>query len=99
MWPQALKSCPKSNKSPNLVTLQTDNMGTLRFVSHLRDTLKKLIFQLDEIEFDRSPLDTFETSDGNKISFVDYYKKTHDIEIKDHQQPLLVHLVKRLFGS
>ena len=31
LLPKALKSCPKSNKSPNLVTLPTTNVFTVHF--------------------------------------------------------------------
>ena len=34
---QALKSCPKSNKSPNLVTLSLDRPRWIFFVWHLQD--------------------------------------------------------------
>ena len=31
LWPKALKSCPKSNKSPNVVTLIVGNMYSRRW--------------------------------------------------------------------
>jgi len=31
-------------------------------------------YRIDDIAFDKTPLDTFEMMDGSKVSFVDYYK-------------------------
>lgn len=31
-------------------------------------------YRIDDILFDKSPRDTFETADGNQISYIDYYK-------------------------
>lgn len=41
--------------------------------------------------WDTNPQDTFETSTGSKISFVEYYKFQHGLTIKDVNQPLLLH--------
>jgi aubergine-like protein len=51
--------------------------------------------QLDEIDFNSSPLDTFQLADGQKISYVDYYKQHHKLDITDTKQPLLVNMVTR----
>lgn len=39
-------------------------------------------------------MSTFETKDGNKISFLDYYRTQHGIEINDAKQPLLLSKLK-----
>lgn len=31
-------------------------------------------YRIDDILFDKTPLDTFETGDGRSISYFDYYK-------------------------
>ena len=41
MLPKALKSCPKSNKSPNLVTL----FGGARFLPHRDTTMWRTLLQ------------------------------------------------------
>jgi aubergine-like protein len=53
--------------------------------------------QLDEIDFNSSPLDTFQLADGQKISYVDYYKQHHKLDITDTKQPLLVNMVTRKY--
>lgn len=47
-------------------------------------------YRIDDINFDMNPMTKFKTRDGSEITFVEYYKKTHDIEIYDKQQPLIV---------
>lgn len=46
-------------------------------------------YRIDDIAFDMSPKKTFKTTDS-EISFIDYYKKQYQIDIKDHDQPLLI---------
>ncbi|XP_037959086.1 protein argonaute-3-like, partial [Teleopsis dalmanni] len=46
-------------------------------------------YRIDEINFDTNTLAEFDM-DGQKISFVDDYYKSHNVDIKDKKQPLLV---------
>lgn len=46
-------------------------------------------YRIDEIAFDKTPMDTFKAND-KEISYVEYYKKHYNIEIKDVNQPLLI---------
>lgn len=48
------------------------------------------IYVVDEIMWGASPNDTFNTFDGKEIAYKEYYKKQHNLEIKDDQQPLLL---------
>ncbi|KAM4749116.1 piwi-like protein 2 [Rhinophrynus dorsalis] len=48
-------------------------------------------YRIDDIEWNKSPKDTFTMSDGSTISFVDYYSKNYGITLKEVDQPLLVH--------
>ncbi|OQV19385.1 Protein argonaute-3 [Hypsibius exemplaris] len=45
-------------------------------------------YVVSDITFDKTPADTFDTREG-PISYVDYYRKHHNIEIKDMTQPLM----------
>lgn len=52
-----------------------------------------LYFRVDSIDFTSTPRSTFEkTVDGElvKISYIEYYKNNYGLEIKDHNQPLLI---------
>ncbi|KAI1900832.1 hypothetical protein AGOR_G00053920 [Albula goreensis] len=51
-------------------------------------------YRIDDIEWARSPKDTFTMEDGSQISFIDYYSKNYGITIKELDQPLLVHRPK-----
>ncbi|XP_035236171.1 piwi-like protein 2 [Anguilla anguilla] len=51
-------------------------------------------YRIDDIEWAKSPKDTFTMADGSQISFLDYYSKNYGITIKEVDQPLLVHRPK-----
>ncbi|GFS54318.1 piwi-like protein 2 [Nephila pilipes] len=52
-------------------------------------------YRVDDIAWDMNPTSTFSTSDGSEISFVDYYKRSYDIQIQDLNQPLLINKAKK----
>ena len=54
----------------------------------------KRIYKIDKIDFEKSPKDEFERHDGTKQSFSDYYKQTYNINIKNLNQPMLIHISK-----
>nr|XP_014130877.2 piwi-like protein 2 [Zonotrichia albicollis] len=51
-------------------------------------------YRVDDIDWDKTPKDTFTLASGQEISFVEYYSKTHGITIRELDQPLLVHKPK-----
>ncbi|XP_042240519.1 piwi-like protein Ago3 [Homarus americanus] len=53
------------------------------------------IYRIDDILFDQNPTSTFTNSEGEEITYVDYYYSAYGIKIKDHRQPLLLHRVKK----
>lgn len=46
-------------------------------------------YRIDEIDFDKNPMDEFEKK-GVKVSIKNYYKTQYNIEIRDAKQPLIV---------
>ncbi|KAM4675853.1 piwi-like protein 2 [Discoglossus pictus] len=48
-------------------------------------------YRIDDIEWNKTPKDTFTMSDDTKTSFLDYYSKNYGITVKEVDQPLLVH--------
>lgn len=52
------------------------------------------VYRIDDLSFDESPNDTFEKSNGEKVSFIDYYRLQYNIRITDCNQPLLKSRVK-----
>ena len=46
-------------------------------------------YRIDDIDFGTKPTDTFECG-NEKISFIDYYKKQYNVEIRDRSQCMLV---------
>jgi aubergine-like protein len=55
-------------------------------------------YRIDDVLFNKSPQDTFDYK-GDKITFIDYYKKEHNVEIKDKRQPILVNKPKYKAGQ
>uniref|UniRef100_A0A673H5A1 Piwi-like protein 2 n=1 Tax=Sinocyclocheilus rhinocerous TaxID=307959 RepID=A0A673H5A1_9TELE len=51
-------------------------------------------YRIDDIEWSKSPKDTFTLADGTVTTFVDYYRKNYGITIKELDQPLLSHRPK-----
>ncbi|XP_030647575.1 piwi-like protein 2 [Chanos chanos] len=51
-------------------------------------------YRIDDIEWTKSPKDTFTMADGTQTSFTDYYRKNYGITVKELDQPLLVHRPK-----
>ncbi|RZC38710.1 argonaute-3, partial [Asbolus verrucosus] len=45
---------------------------------------------VDDIAWDMSPQNTFETRNSSACTFIDYYKHHHNITIQDVDQPLLI---------
>jgi hypothetical protein len=48
-------------------------------------------YRVDDIDWNQSPKSTFPLRSGGEMSYVEYYKNHYGIEIKDHDQPLLLH--------
>uniref|UniRef100_U3J2X3 Piwi-like protein 2 n=1 Tax=Anas platyrhynchos platyrhynchos TaxID=8840 RepID=U3J2X3_ANAPP len=51
-------------------------------------------YRIDDIDWDRTPRDSFTLASGEEITFVDYYSKTYGITVRELDQPLLVHRPK-----
>lgn len=47
-------------------------------------------YQIESIDFERSPLSTFKLKDGREVSFKDYTKEKYGVTIKEDNQPLAI---------
>jgi len=47
-------------------------------------------YKVDDIDFKSSPKSTFVNEKGEQLSYLEYYKRQYGIEIRDHDQPLLI---------
>lgn len=75
--------------SKNRATFSKTATDTLIGLSILTRYNNKM-YRIDDILFDKNPMSTFDLR-GEPVTFVEYYKKQYDIEIKDKGQPLLLH--------
>ncbi|XP_021238819.1 piwi-like protein 2 [Numida meleagris] len=51
-------------------------------------------YRVDDIDWDKTPRDSFTLASGEELSFVDYYSKTYGITVQELDQPLLIHRPK-----
>ncbi|KAK7067292.1 Piwi-like protein 2 [Halocaridina rubra] len=52
-------------------------------------------YRIDDILFEQNASSTFTNDKGEEISYINYYKNTYDIDIKDPKQPLLLHRITK----
>ncbi|XP_052772354.1 piwi-like protein 1 [Mya arenaria] len=52
-------------------------------------------YRVDDIIWNQNPQHTFSTASGGEMSFIEYYKKSYNLDIQDYEQPLLMHRPKR----
>jgi len=52
-------------------------------------------YKVDDIDFNSSPKDSFTNEKGEKLTYVDYYKRQYGIDIRDADQPMLIHRPKK----
>jgi len=52
-------------------------------------------YKVDDIDFQASPKSTFTNEKGEELSYMDYYKRQYGLEIRDPNQPLLIHRPKK----
>lgn len=52
-------------------------------------------YLVDDVAWDLSPRSTFEKKSGEKITYLEYYESVHNITIKNADQALLAHRVRR----
>ena len=62
-----------------------------------KTSYKKGNFKIDEIIFDRTPKTHTINYEGKTRNLVEYYKKAHDLQIKDINQPLI--LVRTIYNG
>ncbi|KAF5895430.1 piwi-like protein 2 isoform X1, partial [Clarias magur] len=51
-------------------------------------------YRIDDIEWAKSPRDSFTMADGSETTFIEYYRKNYGITVKELDQPLLIHRPK-----
>ena len=96
MWPKALKSCPKSNKSPNLVTLvemRDDTRDPVTEVVQFVMPIVIIILHTNLLSFSAmvNASSTCRLSDvgGNLDCAKSYYIKSEDNLINDIQEQIM----------
>lgn len=80
-----LKGLRLSGKGPVTTLARQALLGTTVMTKYNNKT-----YRIDEIQFDLTPMSTFETRDNRHITYVQYYQTQYNIEITDHKQPLLL---------
>lgn len=47
-------------------------------------------YTIDDVDFTHTPEDKFKLTNGREVSYIEYYKENHQIDIHDYKQPLLL---------
>eukprot|EP00092_Neocalanus_flemingeri_P023728 GFUD01025735.1.p1 GENE.GFUD01025735.1~~GFUD01025735.1.p1 ORF type:complete len:750 (+),score=193.64 GFUD01025735.1:69-2318(+) len=47
-------------------------------------------FKVNNIDWDKHPTDSFESSNGDSLTFIQYYQEQYNLTLRDLQQPMLV---------
>lgn len=47
-------------------------------------------YRIEDVDFSTTPASSFPLKNGDKITYIDYYKKKYGIVIKNQRQPMLV---------
>lgn len=66
---------------------QNEIRSAFRFSIMLTRYNNDKTYTVEDVDFSKTPLDTFSTKEG-PISFKDYYQKKYNINVKDNRQPL-----------
>ncbi|XP_074211682.1 piwi-like protein 2 isoform X2 [Camelus bactrianus] len=48
-------------------------------------------YRIDDVDWNKTPKDSFTMSNGKEITFLEYYSKNYGITVKEEDQPLLIH--------
>ncbi|XP_074837852.1 piwi-like protein 2 [Carettochelys insculpta] len=73
----------KENFQDECTKQLTGNIVITRYNNHT--------YRIDDIDWNKTPKDSFTMSDGKEITFIDYYSKNYGITIRELDQPLLIH--------
>ena len=52
-------------------------------------------YRVSSVDFSKNPLSYFTLTDGQTITYLDYYQKRYNLPIKDINQPLFLHKDKK----
>nr|ASW22511.1 piwi2 [Nematostella vectensis] len=58
-------------------------------------TYNNKTYRVDDIDWNKRPTSTFIFHNGEQMTFVEYYKKSYEIEIRDLDQPMIVNRPKK----
>lgn len=79
-----LSKCLRESSSNYKEMFMKEMIGTTVLTGYNNKT-----YRVDDVDWTSNPEMTFDTKDG-KVSFVDYYLKSYQIQIKDKRQPMLI---------
>lgn len=83
---QVMHEVAERNKQRAKQLIEKEFMGSVVLTKYNNKT-----YVVHDVVWDSSPKSQFETSDGGKISFADYYQRQYNLQIQDMEQPLLAH--------
>lgn len=92
----AVRERTKHTHSPIKEACEGELVGTIIMTRY-----NNRAYRIDGLDFNKKPTDTFvmDRDGGKEISYVDYMRHHYNVEIRDLQQPLIVHCPKPKRGQ
>ncbi|XP_060874625.1 piwi-like protein Siwi [Metopolophium dirhodum] len=89
-----LKDCADNrNRDPQwMVKFKMGVIGSTVLTRYNNQT-----YRIDDVDENSNTQSTFKKKDGSSISYIDYYREKHKINLSNHQQPMLVSKKKKSF--
>ncbi|KAL1139698.1 hypothetical protein AAG570_006676 [Ranatra chinensis] len=86
---ELLVECSRRSPSDWKNVFQQSIIGSIVLTGYNNNT-----YRIDDVDFDQRPTSTFELKTKEKITYIDYFWKKYQIQVKDVTQPLLVSRAK-----
>ncbi|XP_050457731.1 piwi-like protein Siwi [Cataglyphis hispanica] len=80
-----LNSCYQEDRQRYRENFVNTVIGTVVLTHYNNNT-----YRIEDVDFSTTPTSSFPLKNGDKITYIDYYKKKYGIVIKNQRQPMLV---------
>ncbi|KAL6425964.1 hypothetical protein ACFW04_008931 [Cataglyphis niger] len=80
-----LNSCYQEDRQRYKENFVNTVIGTIVLTYYNNNT-----YRIEDVDFSTTPASSFPLKNGDKITYIDYYKKKYGIVIKNQRQPMLV---------
>lgn len=80
-----LEQCYRSNYGDYKIAFDNRVLGSVVLTTYNNKTYK-----ITGVDYEETPESDFHLKDGTTVTYIEYYKRKYDINIKNRNQPLLI---------